>query len=94
MTTDADARMMAVRDKFVARCREERAQLSAPESVRESDLERIGAAAHKIAGLAGTLGFSSLGEAAAQVDQHIASHGEIGPAYQLYIEELNRLLDI
>ena len=93
MTGEANARMLAVRDKFIARCGEERAQLPPFESLGGSDLQRIGEAAHKIAGLAGTLGFSSLGEAAAHVDRGIASHGDVGPAYQRYIEELDRLLD-
>ncbi|HWV13075.1 MAG TPA: Hpt domain-containing protein [Sphingobium sp.] len=94
MNAEAGARMMAVRDKFIARCREERAQLAAPEQLDERNFGRIGEAAHKIAGLAGTLGFSSLGEAAAQVDRHIANHDDLEPAYRLYIAELDRLLAI
>ena len=73
MTGEADARMLAVRDKFIARCGEERAQLPPIESLGDSDLQRIGEAAH--------------------VDRGIASHGDVGPAYQRYIAELDRLLN-
>ena len=92
MTQALNARMIAVRDKFLARCRQERAQLGPLAGLTEDELGRIGQAAHKIAGLAGTLGFVSLGDAAVQVDRLIASHANVGPAYLRYVEELNKAL--
>jgi hypothetical protein len=42
--------------------------------------------------LAGTLGFISLGNAAAQVDHRIAKHEDWRPAYLMYVRELDNLL--
>ncbi len=86
------ARMAAVKRKFLTRCREERAQLGRVGNLTENDLRRIGQAAHKIAGLAGTLGFVSLGNAAAQLDSQIAKHADVEMAYQRYTEEIDKVL--
>ena len=83
--------MRAVRDKFVERCRLERAELPSPESLSVSDHDLVGEAAHKVAGLAGMLGFGSLSEAAVHLDQAVADHGDVEQAYRRYIEELNRI---
>jgi HPt (histidine-containing phosphotransfer) domain-containing protein len=58
----------------------------------KDDLRRVGQTAHKIAGLAGTLGFRNLGDAAAQLDNQIAKHADVGLPLERYIEELDNVL--
>ena len=92
MTPDSMARMAAVQRKFPSRCRDERAQLGSVTSLTEDELRRVGQTAHKIAGLAGTLGFRNLGDAAAQLDNQIAKHADVGLPLERYIEELDNVL--
>ena len=80
--TPFDAKMAELRRKFVQRCPAEAAGLATARAKRDRD-EVIGRA-HKLAGLAGTLDFNVIGNAAAALE----AAGEAGDS----IDDLSRAL--
>lgn len=80
--TSFDAKMAELRHKFLQRCPAEAAGLATARSKRDRD-EIIGRA-HKLAGLAGTLGFHVIGSEAAALE----AAGEAGDS----IDDLSRAL--
>lgn len=66
--------MAAFRQRFVERCREEL------QVVRSGDDAQLRAAAHRIAGLAGTVGFPELSLLAGRVDDQLSGGGTANAA--------------
>lgn len=72
--TDADgndplARLEGLRAKFLDRLRRDRAAFE--QAHADDDVEQQRRIAHGLAGLAGTLGFPAIGEAAFALEQHL-----------------------
>lgn len=65
--TSFDRKMAELRLKFVQRCPVEAANLAAARA--QHDREELIGRAHKLAGLAGTLGFHEIGSAAAALEE-------------------------
>lgn len=63
--SDVDARLEQLRVRFLARCQADLADIKNPFLPSEA-LQKI---AHRIAGMAGTVGLSALGDAAFALDQ-------------------------
>lgn len=63
--SDIDARLAQLRTRFRQRCRDDLAIMEADDRPAE-ELQRI---AHRVAGMAGTLGMLELGKAAITLDQ-------------------------
>lgn len=79
--------MEPLRRRFVARCAEDLAWLSAwsPDGLLDEAEHRV----HRLAGGAGVFGFAELGEAALRLDQFIAAERRVAP--ELLRELLARL---
>ena len=82
--------MAPLRQRFVARCAEDLAWLSA--WTPEAPLEELEHRVHRLAGGAGVFGFAELGEAASRLDQLIASDRRVAP--ELLRELLERLKQV
>ncbi|MFY9350224.1 MAG: Hpt domain-containing protein [Sphingobium sp.] len=67
--TDIDARLAQIRSRFRQRCREDLAAIEAGD-MPAAELQRV---AHRMAGMAGTLGMNALGEAARALDAGIGA---------------------
>lgn len=67
--TDMDAQLAQIKTRFRQRCREDLAAMEA-DDMPTAELQRV---AHRIAGMAGTLGMNALGEAARALDGGIGA---------------------
>ncbi|OAN56550.1 Hpt domain-containing protein [Sphingobium sp. TCM1] len=80
--TGVDVRLEQLRLRFLARCQADLVNIRNP-SLPMEDLQKI---AHRIAGMAGTVGLGTLGDAAFALDQEFR-HGKEGHAAQRVLAE-------
>lgn len=87
--SDAADRLQQLKGRFLARCREDMAQLT-DAALPEAALQLI---AHRIAGLAGTFGLAELGEIARALDQRLSQQQPYAAERSALVTALTRLLE-
>ncbi|RJG52151.1 Hpt domain-containing protein [Sphingobium terrigena] len=87
--TDMDHRLAQLRQRFITRCRADLAMVEADDTTAQ-DLQHI---AHRIVGMAGTVGLNELGMAAAQLEDVLRRGDQITNARQALLSELRTITE-
>lgn len=87
--TDVDARLEQLRVRFLARCQADLVDMQNP-LLPSDTLQKI---AHRIAGMAGTVGLSALGDAAFALDQDFRHGREDGASRRALAERFSDALE-
>lgn len=87
MTAGFDERMAALRERFLERARNDATELAAAE--RAGDGGAVRSIAHKLAGVAGTLGFPQISVMAREVEE--AADADLFAALERLLTSIGRL---
>jgi len=94
MSVDFATTLAALKQRFTGRAAQDLDVLIAFRDAPTADPATLKFTVHRLAGAAATFGFPALSEAAAALEGHWQSRGEIDPnALTLLIEELRKLAE-